>query len=253
MVGSVELLTSPFIRARHGFPTRAGGVSGGACASLNTSYSVGDDAGHVGENLARLAAAAGVVAGQLATVTQVHGDRVLRAEQGGVQGEADAVWTKTPGVVVGVRTADCLPILVEDVAGGRVAAVHAGWRGVLAEIVLRAAERLEADGARREDLRFALGPAIQRCCFEVDGDLPARFAAAFGDEVVVTVAGKPRRHLDLSLAVRRGLERAGVAPGQVSVRPECTACDARFFSHRRDQGRTGRHLSFIVCGGAAGL
>lgn len=253
MVGSVELITSPLLQARHGFPTRAGGVSSGAFESLNAAASVGDEPARVTENLARLARAAGVDPGQLATMSQVHGDRVVRAVAGGPQGEADGLWTNTPGVALGVRTADCLPILVEDVRGGRVAAVHAGWRGVIAEIVLRAVEALEADGAKREDLRFALGPAIQRCCFEVDGDLPERFATAFGDEVVVAVAGKPRRHLDLPLAVTRGLLRAGVAAGQVSALPQCTACDPRFFSHRRDQGKTGRHLSFIVCGGAAGL
>lgn len=253
MLGSVELLTSPLLRSPHGFPTRVGGVSTGALASLNTALSVGDAAEAVSTNLARLAAAIGVAPAALATVSQVHGDVVREARQGGGQGEADGLWSRTPGVAVGVRTADCLPILLEDAEAGLVAAVHAGWRGVVAEIVVRAVEQLERVGARRAALRAVIGPAIQRCCFEVGGDLPSRFAAAFGDEVVVEVAGKAKRHLDLALAARRSLERAGLQPANLGQLPHCTACDERFFSHRRDRGVTGRHLALIVCPGAAGL
>lgn len=244
----MELLTASTLRARHGFPFRTGGVSVGAFASLNSSFVVGDDPAAVTENLARLAAAAGA---RVVTAKQVHGDRVVRAASVDERTEADAVWTAEPGVAVGVRTADCLPILLEDPRTGAVAAVHAGWRGVISEIVVRAIEQLEGQGARVEELRAAVGPGIQRCCFEVDGELPARFEAAFGAAVIVP--RQPRVHLDLPLAVRLTLERRGVPASHVAVLPHCTRCDERFFSHRRDRGVTGRQLSFITCGGAADL
>lgn len=228
-------------------------MSEGSFASLNCAASVGDAPSAVAENLTRLARVAGVEPGALVTVSQVHGDVVLRAGAAGGPaprppiGEADGLWTDVPGTAVGVRTADCLPILIEDRGGRRVAAVHAGWRGVIANIAVRALEQLFAAGTRAQDGRVVIGPCIQRCCFEVDGDLPERFAAAFGDEVVVPVAGKTKRHLDLPRAVSVALARAGLPTAHVAALPHCTMCDARFFSHRRDHGLTGRHLSFITC------
>jgi YfiH family protein len=251
--GSVELITSELLGVPHGFPTRSGGVSEGPFASLNCAFSVGDAPGAVAENLTRIARAAGVEPGALITVSQVHGDVVLRAGAAGGPtprppiGEADGVWTDVPGTAVGVRTADCLPILIEDRGGRRVAAVHAGWRGVLANVAVRALEQLFAAGTRAEDVRVVIGPCIQKCCFEVDGDLPARFAAAFGDVVVVPVEGKTKPHLDLPRAVTVALARAGLPAAHVAALPHCTRCDDRFFSHRRDRGVTGRHLSFITC------
>ncbi len=245
----VELLRSRVLAAPHGFPTRQGGVSTGAFASLNASTTVGDQPEHVEENLRRLGQALGAQPDQVITVHQVHGTVVMDAVKAGqgVLGEADGLVTSTPGLVVGVKTADCLPILLEDRRSGRVAAVHAGWRGVIGEIVVRAIEVMRRQGTRVEDLHLACGPAIQACCFEVDGDLPERFLAAFGADVIRAVPGKAKVHLDLGVAVRRSVERAGVPPAQIDVLPECTRCDDRFFSHRRDQGVTGRHLSVIKC------
>lgn len=215
--------------------------------SLNSSPVVGDDPVAVRTNLARLAEAAGVPAGRLLFVKQVHGDRVVEAAQAGPDTEADALWTDEPGTAVGVRTADCLPILIED-PRGRVAAVHAGWRGVDNEIVARTVEQLIARGGKAGELKVAIGPCIQRCCFEVDLELAGRFEARFGAAVVSQAAGQPKPHLDLPLAVKQTLLRAGVLESHVATLPQCTMCDARFFSHRRDRGVTGRHLSFITCG-----
>ena len=245
----VELIRSKLIRSPHAFPTRAGGVSLAPFASLNTASNVGDAPAAVAQNLERLSAEFGATPKQLVTVHQVHGTTVLEAtaEGQGVLGEADAVFTRRAGLLVGVKTADCLPILIEDPKTGQVAAVHAGWRGVIGEIVLRAIERLVANGADASGLQVALGPAIQACCFEVDGDLPSRFAAAFGDGVVRPQPGKAKVHLDLSWAVARSLARAGVPDSHVDVLPHCTRCDGRFFSYRREEGRTGRQLSLIQC------
>lgn len=248
----MELLTASLLRPRHGFPTRTGGVSAAPFDSLNSSPSVGDVPAAVAVNLARLASAAGVEPERLLFVKQVHGARVIAGVDATPETEADAIWTDVPGTAVGVRTADCLPILIED-PRGRVAAVHAGWRGVISEIVARTIEQLVERGGRVEELKIAIGPCIQRCCFEVDGDLPARFEAAFGREVVVAQPANHKPHLDLPLAVRTTLERLGVPAGHVVALPQCTMCDARFFSHRREHGITGRHLSFITCVGAPSL
>jgi YfiH family protein len=201
----------------------------------------------VRENLALLAKAAGVEPLRLRSVKQVHGARVVEAKESTFETEADALWTDVPGTAVGVRTADCLPILIQD-PKGRVAAVHAGWRGVIAEIAARTIELFVERGAEVSQLRVAIGPCIQRCCFEVDGDLPERFVAAFGDDVLVK--GKEKPHLDLPLAVQKTLAGLGVPSSHVVTLPQCTMCDARFFSHRRDRGVTGRQLSFITCAAA---
>lgn len=244
-------LTSELLPVPHGFATRAGGVSEGPFASLNLGFSTGDEREKVLENHRRLATAAGAPLGALCRVSQVHGDRVLEARGGEgealrpVEGEADGLWTEAAGTWVAVGTADCVPVLLVDPDGRRVAAVHSGWRGTDADISARAVEALVAKGARPERLLAAVGPCIQRCCYEVSGELGQRFTGRFGAEVVESAAGAVK--LDLTRAVRLTLLRAGLKPGHVEVLPACTACESeRFFSHRRDAGRTGRHLNYVV-------
>ncbi|NTX03636.1 peptidoglycan editing factor PgeF [Myxococcus sp. CA040A] len=249
---ATELLTSSLLPVPHGFATRAGGVSEGPFASLNLGFSTGDDRAKVEENLRRLATAAGAPLGALSRVSQVHGDRVLevRVEEGGdtlrpPEGEADGLWTEVPETWVAVGTADCVPVLLVDPDGRRVAAVHSGWRGTDADISARAVEALVARGARPERLLAAVGPAIQRCCYEVSAELGQRFTTRFGSEVVAEEGGRIR--LDLSRAVRLTLLGAGLRSAHVDVLQACTACEpSRFFSHRRDAGRTGRHLNLVV-------
>ncbi len=249
---STEFLTSSLLPVPHGFTTRAGGVSEGPYASLNLGFSVGDERTHVEENHRRLARAAGAALGALSRVSQVHGDRVQEARGGEgdaalrpTEGEADGLWTQTPGHWVAVGTADCVPVLLVDPDGQRVAAVHSGWRGTDADISARAVEQLVARGGRPERLLAAVGPAIQACCYEVSDALGQRFRERFGPEVVVARGAKA--HLDLTRAVRLSLERAGLKAAHVDVLQACTACDpTRFFSHRRDAGRTGRHLNYVV-------
>ncbi|HET9449450.1 MAG TPA: peptidoglycan editing factor PgeF [Aggregicoccus sp.] len=251
------LLRSALLPVPHGFCTRAGGVSEGPFASLNLGFSVGDERERVEENYRRLAALAGAPLRALHRVSQVHGARVVQAHPQGsgpvsegagpppTEGDADGLWTEAPGEWVAVSTADCVPILLVDPEGQRVAAVHSGWRGTEAHIAARAVEALVARGARPERLLAAVGPCIQACCYEVSAELGERFAARFGPAVVDRGQGRVR--LDLGRAVRQTLEGAGLTPAHVDVLPHCTACDAqRFFSHRRDAGRTGRHLSFAV-------
>lgn len=243
----MELLTSSLLRARHGFSLRTGGVSAPPFDTLNTSFSVGDEERAVRENIRRLATWAGVSVDHVQTAKQVHGNVVVHAADVTSDTEADALWTATPQTGVGVRTADCLPLLMED-GRGRVAAVHAGWRGVISQIVPRALEQLVRQGAHLAEIVVAVGPGIHACCFEVDANLAALFAKTCGAGVVSNPAASQgaRPRVDLYASVKQQLVRAGVTEQNIEVLDACTGCDARFFSHRRERGVTGRQLSLIV-------
>jgi len=224
------VLRSLRLPAPHGFSLKAGGS-----ASLAA-------------NVARIAAASGVGSDRIATVRQVHGQRVAWAgpDPETSPAEADALGTHTPGVAVGVLTADCVPILIADPRARRVAAVHSGWRGTELEVVRAGIRALEDRGSRPGDLWVAVGPSIRACCYEVSEDLAVRFEARFGPQAVARRDGTVR--LDLIAALMASLRQAGVPPTQIDVLPQCTACDAElFFSHRRDRGVTGRHLNLVGC------
>ncbi|NMB76894.1 MAG: peptidoglycan editing factor PgeF [Myxococcales bacterium] len=234
----------------HGFSTRAGGVSAGAFASLNVSHELGDEPARVEENRRRLARAAGFDRSRLIEMRQLHSDRVIVLSAAGgkaspeLRGDAlvalDARW------VLGVRTADCLAVLLADSKRRAVAAVHAGWRGTLAGIVSRAVEALDRCGCARRDLVAALGPCIRACCFEVGPDVAERFEGECGPGVV-RYDERGRRFVDLAEANRRRLVAAGLPPASIEDLGLCTACRPDlFFSHRRDRGRTGRQLAFIA-------
>ncbi len=228
----------------HGFSIRTGGVSRGAFDSLNLGAGVGDDGAAVQENLARLAAAAGFAPSAFRTARQVHGAEViLLGSDGQEEEEGDALMARERGLVPAVRTADCVPILLAHPDTRAVAAVHAGWRGTLAEVVLGAVAALEAAGAPARELRAAIGPAIGPCCYQTAPEVAARFASRLGAAVI------SGRQVDLRHSNRLLLQEAGVHPERIAEVGGCTSCEAGlFFSHRRDRGHTGRHLSFIRCG-----
>jgi polyphenol oxidase len=239
-------LVARSLPVRHGFTLRSGGVSEGKRASLDLGPA-GEAGPDVRENRLRLARAAGLSAEALVLADQVHGTAVVRGRPGEIS-EADALWTDAADTWVGIRTADCVPILLSSADGRRVAAVHSGWRGTAGRIAEAAVTTLAREGAGPATLRAAIGPCIGVCCYEVGEDLAERFTGVFGAEVVRR--DRPRPHLDLRLAVRRTLEQAGIAAAHIEDVPGCNSCDARrFFSHRRDRGGTGRHLAFIAPGG----
>jgi YfiH family protein len=240
-----RLLTSRLLVGfRHGFTIREGGSSRGPFRSLNLSASVGDDPERVLENWERLRHATGLA---FARVRQVHGCRVVEADAGAEPGEeADAVISAIPGVAASVSVADCAPVLIADPRSGSAAAVHAGWRGTLARVAAEGVRALvERHGARPSDLLAAIGPSIGPCCFEVSRELAVRFRDELG-----AATGNPRNlgsRADLWLANEQILRAAGLARRRIEVLGRCTSCeDDVFFSHRRDQGRTGRHLAFIA-------
>lgn len=256
-----RFLQSPLLSAdgvAHGFSTRNGGSSPAPWASLNLGGSTGDEPGRVEVNLARLCEDVGIDRDGLATVAQVHGDAVFHAREDDrrlvISSEPDGMPIEAPeadaiiahaGTSVGVRTADCVPILLFDRGTGLAAAVHAGWRGTFARIVVRTVERMSAcPGVEVENLLAAIGPAIGPCCYEVSPDLGEKFVSALSPSVVKGVPAAPR--LDLPEANRLLLLESGVHPASIDLLRRCTSCEADlFYSHRRDQGRTGRHLSLV--------
>jgi YfiH family protein len=242
----MEILESPLLAAfRHGFTTRDGGVSAPPFERLNLGGAVGDDPTHVAENWRRLERETGL---RFARVRQVHGARVVRADAPCEPGEeADVVLSAAEGVAACVSVADCVPILLADPGTGAVAAVHAGWRGTLAGAAAAAVEALRREfGAPPERLVGAVGPSIGPCCYEVSEELAARFRDEIQGGVVREGEGRPPR-LDLPASNGWILSRAGVSPARIHVLGTCTSCDRdRFFSHRRDRGRTGRQMAFIA-------
>jgi hypothetical protein len=227
----------------HGFTTRHGGVSEGRFASLNLGGKWGDDPQAVATNRRRVAEAAGFHPDDLRLVRQVHGAQVIRARDLERGSQADAIWCHRddPPVVVGVLTADCVPVLLADRAGTVACAVHSGWRGTVAGIVPAAVETMGHAGVSAGDLRAAIGPCIELDAFEVSPEVADRFPAPCVDRT-----RWPRPHVDLVQAVRAQLTRAGVPPQAIERVGGCTHRDAsRYFSYRRDGAGIGQMLSFI--------
>jgi len=216
------------------FSTRRGGVSEPPFDTLNLGRLTEDDPANVAENRMRLAAEVGTDPALLRFGKQVHGATVRRAGRTGEAG--DGLWTDTGGEPLLVFTADCLPIaLVRTGAPPALAALHVGWRGLLAGIVQAGA------GALGGSLAAVVGPGIGPCCYEVGEEVASPFRERFGDDVV------QNGRLDLWAAAERALHTAGVE--DVHRTDLCTSCNPElFFSHRRDRGRTGRQgLIAYVC------
>ena len=178
-----------------------------------------------------------------AEAKQVHSAAVLGAAGPGRCGEGDALVTATPRLALTVVTADCVPLLVE--AGERVAAVHAGWRGIAGGVVGAAVDRLVADGAPpSEEWTAWIGPAIGPCCYVVGEGVAERVATASGPQAVVRPRGAARPHVDLVAAVRRQLDERGVE--DVRVLALCTRCEEEsLWSYRRSGAGAGRNLAAI--------
>lgn len=231
----------------HGFPERTGGVSAGTRASLNLGSRWGDELDKVAENRRRLAEAAGYDPDQLVATKHVHGTRVWKVgEPLPEPAEFDGLVCDRPGPVLGAFAADCVPIVFADPVGRVCGAAHAGWRGTVAGVAVNVVRRMEELGSRAADIRVALGPSIAACCFEVGPEVVDAFRQALPDVDGLVVAGPRKDHIDLRVANRALLERAGVAAEHIDDTPPCTRCEAsRFFSYRRDGQGGGVHMGFI--------
>ena len=248
---------SRFDRLRHGFFTRAGGVSQGVYASLNGGTGSNDAPAQVAENRARMAAALGVAPERLLTAYQIHSPDVVVAERPWSRDSrprADAIVTRTPRLAVGVSTADCGPLLFADAEAGVVGAAHAGWRGALSGVIEATVAAMEELGARRAHIAAALGPAIRQPNYEVGPEFVERFLAAdpANARFFLPAARAGHAMFDLAGYIAQRLERAGI--GDFEDLGLCTYAEPeRFFSYRRTTQRGepdyGRHVNAIALAG----
>jgi len=187
--------------------------------------------------------------GRLLLLKQVHGALVVRAPWEGAP-EADAAVATESGDLVGIETADCLPVFVVDPRRRALAAAHAGWRGTAQGVATRAVEALEARGSRPGDLVAALGPCIGPCCYEVGEDVRAAFAARAEGLFRPGPAGRP--HFDLRSANAHQLVAAGLREEAIAHVEECTRCRGDLYhSYRRDGRGAGRMINFVGFEGAS--
>ncbi len=252
-MSTVEVIRAGCLAALpHGFLGRRGGVSAGDLAGLNVGYGSGDNRSAIDENRRR-AIAALMSGANLATVHQVHSGDAVVAEQPWPQDQrphADAMVTDRAGLLLGILTADCAPVLFADSEAGVIGAAHAGWRGAIGGVTDSTIEAMERLGASRDRISAAVGPCIGPASYEVDDAFRARFlhddppnARFFTD----SPAGKP--HFDLPRYVVHRLLAAGI--GEVEALQLDTYADSdRFFSYRRSTHRGeadyGRQLSAIA-------
>lgn len=252
------ILQSPLLSelegVRHAFFTREGGVSEGIYGSLNGGLGSRDDPAAVAENRARMAAALGVAPTHFLSAYQVHSPDAAVVEHPWALAErpqVDALVTATPGLALGVSTADCGPVLFADAAARVIGAAHAGWKGALTGVLESTLAAMEKLGASRTRIRAALGPMIGPANYEVGSEFVARFVAEnAADARFFTPAPRPGHALfDLPAFIRHRLGTAGVV--QVDDLGLCTYADpARFFSYRRSVHRQepdyGRHIHAIA-------
>jgi YfiH family protein len=282
----LEILRAPVFASLpwlvHGFSTRPGGASscyGGK--TLNLGLTEHDTKANVERNRRTFLTAANATEANgnpwpLIQVKQIHSAIVHRIDEPTREPMAgDGMITNTPGLLLAIKTADCVPVLVVDVKRRVVGAFHAGWRGTVARIVEKGVGEMRRQfGSLPRDLRAAIGPCVRSCCYAIGPEVRAEFESQF------TYAGElfeevfdsnaihvrypllflnqrapghgdlgPEIHLNLVEANRRQLKDAGVRDAHISVIDGCTACDTkRFFSHRQEFGKTGRMMAVVGIG-----
>lgn len=249
---TADVLAAPGIA--HGFFTRRGGVSGGIYDSLNCGLGSKDDRKSVQENRDRVATCLGAAPGSVVTLFQVHSDVAVVVDAAVGYDKlprADALVTRTPGVVVGALAADCAPVLFADPVAKVVAAAHAGWRGAVGGILESTISAMESQGAERRRIRAVVGPCIGQPNYEVGPEFEAEFLAR--DPANARYFMRPsehaRPHFDLSGYTAGRLLAAGI--GEVAQRSPCTfANESNLFSYRRSRKLSepdyGRQISAIV-------
>lgn len=244
----------------HAFFTRLGGVSLPPFDALNFLAAVGDAAPAVFENRRRAAAYLGIASSRLYFLSQVHGTaaRELWGDEDWdsvVSSTGDITLSKVAGVGCGVRSADCVPVLIADRKSGAVSAVHSGWKGTVARAAAVGVMALKRLLGGQGDWVAAIGPHIERCCFEVGLDVAEALkqASPLGEKAIVEGSAHQQNDrkakADLRAIVRAQLVEAGVENEWIEDVAGCTMCNPNlFFSYRRDGAKSGRLLSAIVAG-----
>lgn len=247
---------SPLLRqagVSHAFSTRIGGVSSAPFDTLNFGNPNGqatqDSQSNIDQNYRALLDAMDLPGREICRVHQVHGNCVALTPSHGafdVHAKADAIVGDDPHRVLTVRVADCVPLLLAIEDGSRVAAIHAGWRGLIAGVALEALSLL-LQGTRHaaESVIAAIGPSIGFDAFEVGPEVLDEFTATFGSRAPLRRRSDGKGHVDLKRALRIQLEEAGLQ--YIDTTDQCTATNRNdFFSHRRDSGITGRMIAAIA-------
>ena len=253
-------MTAPFTTAAslggiaHGFFGRRGGASTGALASLNCGLGSGDDPALITENRRRVVDAV-LPGAALAGLYQVHGNRCITIDADSDPAdrpEADALATATPGILLGILTADCVPVLFADHGAGVIGAAHAGWKGAIAGITDATLAAMEALGASRADIAVAIGPCIGRSSYEVDDGFVARFVADDPANERFFAGGRAgHAQFDIAAYVAARLAAAGVTRIAIGGQDTYAGADD-YFSYRRachqNENSYGRQLSVIGLG-----
>ena len=250
----VEAIRSSLLgNVPHGFTGRTGGVSEGFCAGLNCGFGSGDEPGRIEENRRRAMAAVAPGAG-LVTVHQHHSAEVITVDAPWAEADrpkADALVTRTPGVALGILTADCAPVLFADAGAGVVGAAHAGWKGAFGGVIAATVRAMAVLGARPSDIVAAVGPCIGRRSYEVDRAFFDRFLSADEDNDLFFTDGAAadKFQFDLEGYVLARVAAAGVTRIE-ALGLDTYADDKRFYSYRRATHRGepdyGRQISLIA-------
>ena len=237
-----ELQTTGIVTA--GMSLRVGGVSHAPYASLNLAEHVGDAPRAVATNRKILFQQTGLK--NVRYCRQVHGNCVIGVDDTTEVSlenlpEADALISACRGIALGIYTADCVPIFILDIETPAIGIAHAGWRGTFARIAVNTLTQMKARfGTVVENCRIHLGPSIQKCCYTVSTELLTQFAERFGSTV------RDGTNLSLQAANAHQLIETGLPATSISISPLCTACRTDlFYSHRAENGQTGRMLSYI--------
>ena len=265
----IEYLTFPGLEAckaaRHMISTRIGGVSEGIYASMNYSYTRGDDPGAVNENFARTARLFQTDSDAFVCSEQTHTANV-RAVTGEDRGkgvvrpkdyaDVDGLITDTPGLILSTFYADCVPLLFVDPVGRAVGCSHSGWRGTVQEMARATVRAMrECYGCRPENIRAAIGPSICRDCYEVSEDVAREFLRLFAKsryafvnpEEILISKGRGKYQLDLWKANEAVLLASGILREHLFVTDICTCCNPDYlFSHRASGGRRGNFGAFVM-------
>jgi len=228
-----------------GFTTRRGGVSPAPFDTLNFGTATGSDPSHVAQNYRILREYTGTDEHNVALMRQVHGTSVRVVTEGGVYPDTDGLVTDVSGLLLGVRVADCVPLLLYDPVRPAAGAVHCGWKPTVGGIAEHAVHLLtERFGCCPGDIRAAAGPSAGPCCYEIGRDV----ASKFREGSIQARGGSLYADIKAELSAR--LLDTGLAAHNMEMSPDCSICNpADYFSHRRDNVNAGRMMGFIMLNG----
>ena len=226
----------------HGFSTRLGGISRPPFDSLNLGLSTADSPQAVRENRRLFFQALGISQKQVVFPQQIHSANIQIVSQAGTVADCDALITDRPGVYLSIQTADCFPVFLYAPRHKAVAIIHSGWRGTARNIAGKTVEMLKAHfGVQPQHLFAAIGPGVQKNCYQVDRSVISFFSPEF-----YVPDGSDRFLLDLQGAIRRQLQREGIPDDHIECDTDCTHCRTDlYYSYRRDGQQSGRMMGII--------